>query len=287
MYKVVNNLIRLMKNKNHPNIILYNIFDNKLIVKILNNIYNISKNKIIIHKDISYIKNNIYYDFDMNQIKYKNKDEWINIINNIIETHDYFTNKRKIIILKNFKNINLTIQNKLKVIIEKNNHIVFILICPYTNNILDSIKSRFIMIRVPNNNYYSKYRLIQNVDINNFIKYKTYSIDYIKYQNILNTNSIFINDIIQWIFKLFTKNEYNIIKNIKEFSYYYISINIIDNIFIRELLIYLLEDYTIINKKKTELVYFISEHEHIFLKSYYKMIHIEKLLIGIYKIIKT
>ena len=148
----------------------------------------------------------------MNQIKYKNKDEWINIINNIIETHDYFTNNRKIIILKNFKNINLTIQNILKVIIEKNNHIVFILICPYTNNILDSIKSRFIMIRVPNDNYYNKYTLIQNVDINNFIKYKTYSIDYIKYQNILNTNSIFINDIIQWIFELFTTNKYNIIK---------------------------------------------------------------------------
>ena len=89
------------------------------------------------------------------------------------------------------------------------------------------------------------------------------------------------------LIKLFTTNEYNIIKNIKEFSYLYISINILDNIFIRELLIYLLEDYTIINKKKTELVYFISKMEYDFIKSYYKMIYIERLLLGIYIIIRT
>ena len=59
--KIRDNLTRLLKHKNHPNILLYNIIDTKILYEALHNVYIINTNIIEKKKDISYIYNNIYY----------------------------------------------------------------------------------------------------------------------------------------------------------------------------------------------------------------------------------
>ena len=63
--KIRNNLIRLLKHKNHPNILLYNVTNTKLLYETLQNVYTIDKNIIEKQKDITYIYNNIYYEFNI------------------------------------------------------------------------------------------------------------------------------------------------------------------------------------------------------------------------------
>ena len=285
--KIRNNLIRLLKHKNHPNILLYNVINAKLLYKTLQNIYKIDKNIIEKKKDITYIYNNIYYEFNMNNIRYKNKVEWLNILKDIIQTRDYYTNHKKIIILNNFQNINISIQNILKVIIEKNHHVSFIIVCKKITNLLEAIKSRFVMIRVPNNMYYQKFKSIENIDINKFVKNKYQSIDYLKYLKDIDDTDMLINKSIEWLLLQFNMTVIHIIKILKEFSYLLISINYPINIFLEKLMILLLDDYRLIHKTKTEIIYFISDSEYKYNNSYYKMIHIEYILLNIYKIIKT
>lgn len=285
--KIRNNLIRLLKHKNHPNILLYNVTNTKLLYETLQNVYTIDKNIIEKKKDITYIYNNIYYEFNMNNIRYKNKIEWLDILKDIIETRDYYTNHKKIIILNNFQNINISIQNILKVIIEKNHHVSFIIVCEKITNLLEAIKSRFVMIRIPNNMYYQKFKSIENIDINKFVKNKYQSIDYLKYLKDIDDTDMLINKSIEWLLLQFNMTEIHIIKILKEFSYLLISINYPINIFLKKLMIVLLDDYRIIHKTKTEIINFISDSEYKYNNSYYKMIHIEYILLNIYKMIKT
>jgi len=285
--KIRDNLTRLLKHKNHPNILLYNITNTKLLYEILHNVYIINTNIIEKKKDITYIYNNVYYEFNMNNIRYKNKIEWLSILKDIIQTRDYYTNIKKIIILNNFQNININIQNTLKVIIEKNFHISFIIVCERITNLLDAIKSRFIMIRVPNNMHYQKYKSIENIDINKFVKNKYQSIDYLKYLTNIENTDMLINKSIEWLLLQFNMSEIHIIKKIKEFSYLLISINYPINIFLKDILTILLDDHTLIHKRKIKLIYFISESEYKYNNSYYKMVHIEYILLNIYRIIKT
>ena len=285
--KIRDNLTRLLKHKNYPNILLYNITNTKLLYEILHNVYIINTNIIEKKKDITYIYNNVYYEFNMNNIRYKNKIEWLGILKDIIQTRNYYTNNKKIIILNNFQNINISIQNILKVIIEKNFHISFIIVCERITNLLDAIKSRFIMIRVPNNMHYQKYKSIENIDINKFVKNKYQSIDYLKYLTNIENTDMLINKSIEWLLLQFNMSEIHIIKKIKEFSYLLISINYPINIFLKDILTILLDDHTLIHKRKIKLIYFISESEYKYNNSYYKMVHIEYILLNIYRIIKT
>ena len=96
-----------------------------------------------------------------------------------------------------------------------------------------------------------------------------------------------INKSIEWILLQFNMSEIYIIKKIREFSYLLISINYPINIFFKNILTTLLDHHTLIHKKKTKLIYFISESEYNYNNSYYKIIHIENILLNIYRIIKT
>ena len=287
--KIRDNLTRLIKHKNHPNILLYNVNDKKLIIEVLSNIYHINNDIIIKKNKITYIQNNIYYEFDMNNIRYKNKLEWLEILKDLTQSKDYFTNRKKIIILINFQNLNISIQNILKVIIEKNYHIIFILICKKLTNIIEAIKSRFIMIRIPNNLYYKKYKLLTDIKIDEYIKHKNNSIEYIKQLKITNNLKTIdlIDSIVLFIFNIYQFNEKKIIDKIKSVAYILITSNIPINILIQKLLYHIINNITIINKKKYKLIKKISFSEYKFIKSYYKTIHIERLLLEVYYIIKT
>ena len=76
--KLNKNLFRLLKNSNHPNICLYGSnLGYDTIINTLKTVYNINANKEIDYKGIMYIKNNYYYEFNLKNIKYKNKDIWL------------------------------------------------------------------------------------------------------------------------------------------------------------------------------------------------------------------
>mgnify|MGYP003689385489 CR=1 FL=1 len=97
-------LIKLLKNKNHPNLLLYNLYDN-ILINTLNTIYNIQSNITITKNDISYIQNNIYFEFNINEIKYIHKLDFINIINDIVsQNKNIISNEiqNKYIIFNNF-----------------------------------------------------------------------------------------------------------------------------------------------------------------------------------------
>ena len=183
--KIISNLIRLFNNKNHPNIILYghpNIDKFNILLEVLNNVYKMNDEININEGLIDYSKNNIYYKFDCNYIKYKNKQSWLDFLKSIINTDNHYTENKKIIILYNFHNLSKSIQNILKVLIEKNYHIKFIIISDTITDIIDPIKSRFLSIRIPLIDAYMKWKLVktENITINEFLKHKHNNIDFIK-----------------------------------------------------------------------------------------------------------
>lgn len=289
------NLLKLLKNNNHPNICLYGINTGyNLLIECLNKIYKINKNSINNYKDISYIKNNIYYEFNLKNIKYKNKETWINLLKDIcLSDNYYYINQKKIIILNNYHYLNGSIQNILKVIIEKNTHVVFIILTLNISKIIAPIKSRLLCVRIPKINNYDKWKLIKkkiNLNINNFKNYNCYDTNDILF---LHNNKIEIKDnILKNIIEYINLNiiinyeKKKTIDNIKKISYYILTIGIPIIYFYKELLIYLLNDYKLTFNKKYKIVKIISDSEYKYNKSYYKMIHIENLLIKLVNIIK-
>ena len=243
------NLIKLLKHKNHPNILLYNLYDNKIIIDALNVIYDITPNIIITRNDISYIKTNIYHIFNIDKIQYVNKFDFINIIKDVIDQNIRY------IIFNNLEN-NASIQNILKVIIEKNTHTKFIIISKKISNIIKPIKSRFSSICFPNTN--------KNTCIN---KYKRHIFDY--------------------IFNLYYDINPNIIKHIKYISYILRCINDDFTIFLKELFEYIFDRIELTIDIKCKCIYLISDIEYKYNKGYYKILYYEYILLKIYTIIKT
>lgn len=292
--KIISNLIRLFNNKNHPNIILYghpNIDKFNILLEVLNNVYKMNDEININEGLIDYSKNNIYYKFDCNYIKYKNKQPWLDFLKSIINTDNHYTENKKIIILYNFHNLSKSIQNILKVLIEKNYHIKFIIISDTITDIIDPIKSRFLSIRIPLIDAYMKWKLVktENITINEFLKHKHNNIDFIK--SLIDINEIgnhsIIDNIIYYIIKIIDnyKNKDTLLK-IKDIIYIIITIGIPHKIFMQSFLIKLLEDHKIIGKKKFLLVKLFCEVDILYINSYYKVIHYEYLIMNIINIIK-
>lgn len=292
--KIISNLIRLFNNKNHPNIILYghpNIDKFNILLEVLNNVYKMNDEININEGLIDYSKNNIYYKFDCNYIKYKNKQSWLDFLKSIINTDNHYTENKKIIILYNFHNLSKSIQNILKVLIEKNFHIKFIIISDTITDIIDPIKSRFLSIRIPLIDAYMKWKLVktENITINEFLKHKHNNIDFIKSLIDINeiSNHSIIDNIIYYIIKIIDnyKNKDTLLK-IKGIIYIIITIGIPHKIFMQSFLIKLLEDHKIIGKKKFLLVKLFCEVDILYINSYYKVIHYEYLIMNIINIIK-
>ena len=126
-------LFNALQSQNTPNLIIYGTKSSgkkTKLFKILEILYKPCKriNKSI--DDIYYSYTDTYYEFDMNIILNKNYITFINILNEIIISPNHFGKlMNKLIILKNFQNIKQTIQNSLRVMIEKyRNTTIFIFI---------------------------------------------------------------------------------------------------------------------------------------------------------------
>tara|TARA_B110001469_G_scaffold8315_1_gene8288 strand:+ start:3376 stop:4269 length:894 start_codon:yes stop_codon:yes gene_type:complete len=292
--KIIDNLTKLCNYKNHSNIILYghpNIDKFNILLEVLNNIYTMIKEVRVNDGLIEYCKNNIYYKFDCNYIKYKNKISWLNFLKSIITTDNHYTDNNKIVIMYNFHNLSRSIQNILKVLIEKNSHIKFIVISDTINDVIEAIISRFICIRIPLIDPYSKWKLIKTEDItiDEFIKHKHNNLDFIKLLiDIDDVRHYSIIDYIVYNIILIIKNYKNnkTLIDIKKIIYLLVTIGIPHIVFMQSLLSKLLEDHTIIGKKKNNLVKLFCEVDILYINSYYKVIHYEYLIMNIINIIK-
>lgn len=291
--KYIEKIYNLLKHKNHSNIIISgNIDIDKL--DIINNAlkkrYNISKNIYITSNNVNYIKNNIYFLFDINKIYYNNKLDWLNIIKNIIENDNYYLDNNKYIIFNNYNKISINTQNIFKVLFEKHVHIKFIVITDKYNNVINPIQSRFINIRIPLINNINKWNEIDklNIDFNNFYNNKNLNLEYfklIKYINCDNYNDIIYN-LCKYIFILINKDDNKNIKELKELSYIIISSCIPFKNILIQLIYFISNNDDINNEKKYKLVKLITEVEYNISKSYLKLIHIENLFFNILYIIK-
>ena len=257
----------LIKHKNHCNLLLYKNYTKYL--KILKSRFN---DKYIYNKsfcDVNYIQTQSYYEI----ISYENRDNFINFIKSISATDNYYINTNKYIILINITNI--YIQNSLRVIIEKNKHVKYIIAVDNLSKIIMPIKSRFVCIRCPQDNYYDIYKSFDNISISDFIKHKYSSSEHI--QKLIETDNLDKSDLIDIIIDYIIN--INTLDKIREISYLTISSGVPIIELAKRLLKKLLNDNRIINSKKYRLVKIFVNFDIDYRKSYYKTIHFERLLL--------
>ena len=188
-YKLI--LTKLLDSNNLPNLILSgNDKIDKLVI--LMDIL-IKKNESIPlsleEYNIKWKSNPIYKIFDMNHIKNKNSNNFFRIITEMISSKNYYTDMNRIVVLNNFNNIHINIQNKFRVIFEKyRSTTVFILITNRLNSIINPVISRFLMIRINDIGRKEK-RDISKIYLND-LSYQKKSIIYDKIYSVSNINEI-------------------------------------------------------------------------------------------------
>jgi len=188
-YKLI--LQKSLFSKNSPNLILSGIdkIDKlSILMKYLIKI-DISSPILLEKHDIKWTSNKTYKVFDMNHIKYKQSYHFFEIINELISSKNYYTDFNRILILINFDNVNINIQNKFRVIFEKfRATTLFILITSRLNSIIDPILSRFLLVRIPDNSHKEK-RTISREYLKD-LSYDNKSIIYDKIYSLANETDI-------------------------------------------------------------------------------------------------
>lgn len=279
-----------------PNIILYGYKGVDKLETLSCIIPSINNYKINNHNKIIWKSNNLYNIFDMKDIK-KDYNLFFNILKELINHKNYYNKKEiKFILLNNFNDININIQNKLRVIIEKYyNTTRFIFITDKISSIICPIKSRSLLIRIPSLINKEKRKISReyikdlSYDKKSVIYDKIYSINNIEIIKLFSeyNNGLFMNynTIYQKIFTILEnvsiKN--NIIREdiekIKELSYNIEKYNLYD-IHIELCKLYIDESkYT--TKQKCNIIKLISEYEYNYKKGYRKLIYNESLLINL------
>ena len=282
-------LKKILQSTNCPNIILYGPEEEVIqdrICKTLSTIYDIIDDITCSYKDIVYSRNNIYYKFNMKYIKNKNIVSFLYIIDDIINNKNFYTSlNNKIIILDHFSEIRYTLQNILRVKIEKYRiTTLFILLTTNLTSIIEPLRSRCLCIRNPSISYsykntlfHKKLEVIHNITtIKEFFNYETHLTDFLFPYDIL----------INRIMEIYKENYNNgLFTKLKEITYNILKNNLSVNKFYHLFLIKLLQLGRITDKKKEKIIYFFAKSQYNFIKSYRSLIVLESLLIHIYSIL--
>jgi len=258
---------RLLKYKDHPSIIFYNIteFD---INKIFKNIYTIKNHETVNINKNEFIRTNIYYEVDIQKINI------CSFLKDITNVH----NNIKYIILNNYNNISKLTQYIIKVSIEKYKNFKWIIITNNYTSIISNIKNQFINIRIPKNTHYEKYKSLSNIKIDGFNNHKHFSINTIQLLNSNNllSNKSLLDNIVDYIL-----NKNISIKNIKEISYFLVSSNINYKDLLKLLLIDISKNDTITNSKIESILKLFCDFDINIDKTYNRLIYYEYLLISL------
>ena len=194
-------LEKALSSKNTPNLILYGYHKvNKN--EILNEYLDIKICNETTKYDIKYYSNSIFKIFDMKQIKRSKIDNFFNLIFEIIKCKNYYIINNRILILKNFNQIEKNIKDRFRIIFEKYRvNTLFILTTDYYNSILNPIKSRFLSLRIRDLTRKEKitisYPIIKNLSYDKRIKIYDHIYKYSDKSIILNyshNNYGLIND---------------------------------------------------------------------------------------------
>lgn len=297
-------LYNALKSNNMPNLLIYGVKNSGKKAKlfgILKELYKPSKsiNKII--NDIHYSYNDTYYEFNMNYVKNKNYTTFINIINEIIKSINHFGKLvNKLIILKNFQNIKQSIQNSLRVIIEKyRNTTVFIFITNKYNSIHSPIISRCLCIRFSSLNNKEKRNLIHST-----INYKECTPEFYDFiYQINNEHEIKLlihckdiyhknfsnpyDKICQKIMEIYKTQKYSPIlhENLRQIAYNIERFNLNIQELYQSFLDLILKDQTIRDKVKYKIIELFSKSEYEHTKSYRSLIVLESLLFNLFEIL--
>jgi len=292
-------ILKALTSNNTPNLLIYgsNCYDK--FISIFQKLYEIKEKQKIIKKDITYCKNNYFYEFNIGKINQKNLETIIESINEIINHKNYFNEKKQnIIILNNFNKIKHNIQNIFRVIIEKYRlTTIFIFITSKYNSIIEPLRSRFLPIRFPElknkekrkilyknfnptkikTNYYDFiYTLSDKNEIDLALEVKdTIEKDYIDPYNLMTNR----------IINIYRKKQSNkkIYESLKEISYNIIKFNLDIPTFYKVFLSEILKDQKIRDKQKYELIKLFADSEYNYNKSYRSIIILESLLFHVYK----
>ena len=230
--------------------------------------------------DITFIKSNIYYEF--NNITNIKHNKLKHLLDKLLQT-----TRLVYYIFKNINNISKQIQYIMKNLMEKYIFTKFIFITNKLQN-LSMLLNRCVCIRINSIMNYERYNDLVNklklkLSINDYTKYRKYSDNYISiiYNKQLINKSDFIGDLLKYILNI------NSIKQINQLSYLILTTNIPITIVFHDLLQNLLSNNKIVNEKKYKIVELFAKTEYMYTKSFYKMIYIEYLLIGLKNIINS
>lgn len=284
-----------LNSKNLPNILIYPEKGEQKFFEIFYEIYSKKPSKKIKLEEIYYYSNDIYYEFDIKIITNKNIKVFINILKEIIKIKNLYNEENKFILFKNFNSVKSSLQNILRVIIEKYRETtVFICFTDKYNNIIQPLRSRFLCLRFPDKTKKEKRKII----FDNSNK-KLKSPEYYDFIYSLNKDKDIINsinnenNIYTYInpYELITKNiieiyKKNNIEKIREISYNILKYNINANKFYINLLDNITKDVKIRDKTKYEIIKLFSESQYNFINSYRPTIVLESLLINLYFLIK-
>ena len=291
-YKDGYKILSMLQHKNHNNMIIYGISKigkTTVIKKVLNEFFGEEKGQFIENDDIHVFIHSHYYRFDCKKCQCKRV--FTEYVNNIICSYNHYTNQNHYLIFDQFEEASHILQNYLKVIIEKNSSICrFLFITNRLQNILHSIQSRCILVRVPEPStsdkivYMSKILKNENIsyDINKLHKHCKRSTiqELIHIYFFKGEGSIdMIDHIISNIIKLFS-NPINT-KQIKIQSNLIADIQIPYPLFLRKLMLKIIEIYP--TKDIHTIIQIITEYELLLKKSYRDIIYLESLLIQLYK----
>lgn len=275
-------------NQSFPNIIIYgyNININNYFISIFGEF------ETIIQDKISYKINQHCKIFDIDKIKNKEFTDFLVLLKNIIVSNNYYSKyNQHIIILNNYNYIPLTIQSKLRVIIEKYRKTTqFVIVTEAFNTIINSIHSRCLCIRIPNMNFKQKRQIAKD-----YIRDKSYEeripiydciyplsdkkeiIQYVKFNKYLQDHENIYLKIYQKINEWLISNNNIKLDDVKQCSYNILKYNIVD--IHKKLCEYFITDPKYTAKQKYKIIKCLTECEYEFKKSYRSLVHIEKMFI--------
>ena len=301
----MNNNIEILKNilqsENLPNLLIYPYYGEKIFYNEFYKIYNVIKEEKIEYGEINYIKTNIYYEFNLKYIINRQINTLIGIIKEIIYSKNFFSEKgTKIILFKNFNSIKISLQNMLRVIIEKyRKTTVFIFFTDKYNSIIEPLRSRFLCLRFPNKTYKELRKIIYDNSNKKLKSSKYYDFMY----SIKDSD-----DILEIIDKEkqieVYKNPYDLISKqildictktklikkdylkLKDCAYNILKNNINVNNVYRTLLSLIIDSRIIRDNTKYKIIKLFANSEYDIIRSYRNIIILESLLINIYYTIK-
>jgi replication-associated recombination protein RarA len=282
-------LKKTLASKNTPNLILYGHHKiNK--EEILNEYLDIKSCNEMTKYDINYHSNQFFKIFNMNNIKRSKINNFFSLIFEILQCKNYYIEKNRILILKNFNHIDKSIQDRFRVIFEKYRiNTLFILTTDYYNSILNPIKSRFLSIRIRDLSRADKisisYPVIKNLTYDKRIKIYDKIYEYNDKNIILNfskNNYGLINnrkDLIENIYHSLKNMKFLDLSKIKDYAYNLEKYHL--NNFHSDFLKLIIDEFH--NIKLKECIFKISDIEYNYKKSFNRILSNEFLLIFIYE----